>query len=98
MSDRNQSKISESNHGQNPVGLTARQAQVADAIVAFIEKNGYAPTFSQIGEAVGITGRPAIQRHVDLLCGYELFTKQDRETRTLVRTARPYFVKEQVTA
>ena len=40
-------------------GLTPRQADARRAIEAFFCKNGYAPSYAELGAALGVTGESA---------------------------------------
>jgi len=43
---------------------TPRQKQAYDFIRSFIDKEGYGPSYQEIGEALGITSRSSIHRLV----------------------------------
>lgn len=43
---------------------TPRQKQAYDFIRSFIDKEGYGPSYQEIGEALGITSRSSIHRIV----------------------------------
>jgi len=47
--------------------LTARQAQVLDAIVSTMRQTGYCPTVREIGESVGLRSTRSVDRHLEAL-------------------------------
>lgn len=98
MSDRNPSNEQSQNDGKNPVGLTARQAEVLAALENLIATKGYSPSYAEIGAAVGISARVGIKIHVDRLVMQGLVTRDGDTPRTLVRTSRPYYVKTKAVA
>lgn len=93
MSDRNQSKSEVQTDGSNPVGLTAKQAEVLTAIVALTSRQGFPPTYSEIGNEVGLA-KQNIKPIVDRFVYQGLLTRNENDARTILRTAKPYFVKE----
>jgi len=92
MPDRNPSKQDLQKDGSNPVGLTAKQALVLQAIETLTAFRQYPPTYAEIGEATK-SHKQVVKNVVDRLCYVGLLTRNDNEARTLVRTERPYFVK-----
>ena len=47
--------------------MTARQRSVFEYICRYIEKNGYAPSFKEIGAELGIVSTNGIKDHLDRL-------------------------------
>ena len=47
--------------------LTLKQEKVKRAIEKFIETNGYAPTYAQIGKAVGLSLLATVHKHIQTL-------------------------------
>jgi repressor LexA len=53
--------------GSIGVSVTKRQKEVLDFISGFIASNGYAPTFKEIGEAVGVHSSATVYKFVEIL-------------------------------
>ncbi len=47
--------------------LTKRQKQILDFIIGFIEDNGYAPTFQEIGDYFDLSSPATIHQHIKAL-------------------------------
>ena len=47
--------------------LTKRQKEVLDAIAAWMKKHGYAPTFQELADALGISSLATIAAHINKL-------------------------------
>jgi SOS-response transcriptional repressor LexA len=94
MPERNPSKAKKQTSGQNAVGLTPRQAEIARAIEGFIAAKGYSPTIAEIGEVSGGISKPVSLLHLDRLCRLGIFRREPGESRTIIRTDVPYRVKE----
>ncbi len=47
--------------------LTKRQKQILDFIISFIEDNGYAPTFQEIGDYFDLSSPATIHQHIKAL-------------------------------
>jgi SOS-response transcriptional repressor LexA len=94
MPERNPLKKKKQTNGQNAVGLTARQAEIARAIEGFIAAKGYSPSIEEIGEVSGGIAKPVARLHLDRLCRLGLFRREPGSIRSIVRTDVPYCVKE----
>lgn len=51
----------------SPNMLTKRQKQILDFIISFIEENGYAPTFQEIGEYFDLSSPATVHQHIKTL-------------------------------
>ena len=51
----------------SPDMLTKRQKQILDFITGFIEENGYAPTYQEIGEYFDLSSPATIHQHIKAL-------------------------------
>lgn len=49
------------------MALTRRQRQVYDFIGDFVARNGYSPSFEEIGEALGLSSLATVHKHVSNL-------------------------------
>ncbi len=49
------------------MALTKRQRQVYDFIAGFVQKNGYSPSFQEIGEGMGLSSLATVHKHVSNL-------------------------------
>lgn len=57
--------------------LTKRQKAMLDAIAAHLKEHGYAPTFKELGAALGLSSGATVHKHIVALVamGYVLRTK-----------------------
>jgi len=46
------------------MALTRRQRQVYDFIAQFVARNGYSPSFEEIGEALGLSSLATVHKHI----------------------------------
>jgi len=49
------------------MALTRRQKQVLDYLVRFINRNGYSPSFEEIGEGLGLSSLATVHKHMQTL-------------------------------
>jgi repressor LexA len=49
------------------MALTRRQKQVFDFLVSFINRNGYSPSFEEIGEGLGLSSLATVHKHMQTL-------------------------------
>ncbi len=49
------------------MALTKRQRQMYDFIAGFVQKNGYSPSFQEIGEGMGLSSLATVHKHVSNL-------------------------------
>ena len=74
-----------------PATLYRRERQLLDFITQFIQRNGYAPTLKEIGEAMGMGSPATVHEHVEKLRQKGFIKKLDGTARGLevVRTGQP---------
>ena len=46
------------------MAITKRQRQVYDFIYGFVQKNGYSPSFEEIGDGLGLSSLATVHKHV----------------------------------
>ena len=63
--------------------LTKRQKQILDHIEAFIEENGYAPSFEEIAHAFGYTSLATVHEHLSNLERKGYIRKAYNESRSI---------------
>lgn len=49
------------------MALTKRQRQVYDYIADFVQKNGYSPSFEEIGDGMGLSSLATVHKHISNL-------------------------------
>lgn len=49
------------------MALTRRQKQVLDFLVEFINKQGYSPSFEEMGESLGLSSLATVHKHIENL-------------------------------
>ena len=49
------------------MALTRRQRQVYDFIAAFVQNNGYSPSFEEIGQGLGLNSLATVHKHISNL-------------------------------
>ncbi len=49
------------------MAITKRQRQVYDFIAEFVQKNGYSPSFEEIGEGLGLNSLATVHKHISNL-------------------------------
>ena len=49
------------------MALTKRQKQVLDFLVGFIDRNGYSPSFEEIGKSLRLTSLATVHKHISSL-------------------------------
>ena len=57
--------------------------RILEYIVGFIEVNGFAPTYREIGSAVGLRSSSSVSRHIEHLKAEGKITLHDQKSRTL---------------
>src|SRR5438876_2193776 len=46
------------------MALTKRQREIYDFIAQFVQKNGYSPSFEEIGEGMGLSSLSTVHKHL----------------------------------
>src|ERR671936_532910 len=65
------------------MAITKRQRQVYDFISAFVQKNGYSPSFEEIGEGMGLNSLATVHKHVSNLEKKNLLTRDYNRSRSI---------------
>lgn len=68
--------------------LTARQQEIFDFVVEYVEGHGYPPTVREIGEAVGLASPSTVHAHLANLERAGLLRRDPTKPRALELTAR----------
>lgn len=63
--------------------ITKRQREILDYIDGYIEKNGYAPTFEEIKEKLGLSALSTVHEHITALVDKGFLERDDRAVRGL---------------
>ncbi len=66
--------------------LTKKQKFILDFITEFIAKNGYAPSYREIGESFGLSSVSTVAEHIDTLAAKGYLSKEENEARSLQLT------------
>lgn len=59
--------MAERYHPSRKMGVTQRQMAVLNYIKSYCEKNGFSPSYQEIGDSVGIGSKSGVKRMVDIL-------------------------------
>lgn len=75
--------------------LTKRQKQILDFISSFIAENGYAPSYTEIGSAFGLSSPATVHQHVKALedKGYLKSTYNAKRSLELLEIRDEHFAK-----
>ena len=73
--------------------LTQRQRDVLDYILKFTREQGYCPSFTEIGEGVGLASSASVHKHIDTLVKKGWLKRGVNQSRSL--EAGPKYIKEQ---
>lgn len=65
------------------MALTKRQKQILDFLRAFIDENGYSPSFEEICAAFGYTSLATVHEHLTNLAAKGYIRKEDRASRSI---------------
>ncbi len=71
-------------------GLTQRQQQVLEFIATYLSERGYPPTYQEIADALNITSKQGVVRHLEALIRKGYLTKDDTTARSLRIVAPEY--------
>ncbi len=66
-----------------PMALTKRQRQVYDYIAEFVQKNGYSPSFEEIGDGMGLSSLATVHKHITNLEKKGLLRRDYNRSRSL---------------
>jgi repressor LexA len=76
--------------------LTKRQKEVLDFLVVFTNKNGYSPSFEEIGKALKLTSLATVHKHINTLERKGFIRRGYNQSRSIEVTQLPKQVREQV--
>jgi repressor LexA len=73
--------------------LTQRQRLVLDFVLSFTRKNGYCPSYVEIGEGVGLNSSATVHKHIETLVKKGWLRRGANQSRSLEVGAK--YIKEQ---
>jgi repressor LexA len=76
--------------------LTKRQKEVLDFLVTFTNKNGYSPSFEEIGRALKLTSLATVHKHINTLERKGFIRRGYNQSRSIEVTQLPKPIREQV--
>src|SRR5262245_37531094 len=80
------------------MAITKRQRQVYDFISGFVQKNGYSPSFEEIGDGMGLSSLATVHKHVTNLEKKGLLKRDYNRSRSIdVLPVRGLFKRQQRT-
>ena len=65
------------------MAITRRQRQVYDFISEFVQKNGYSPSFEEIGQGLGLSSLATVHKHISNLERKSLLTRDYNRSRSI---------------
>ncbi len=65
------------------MAITKRQREVYDFISEFVQKNGYSPSFEEIGEGLGLSSLATVHKHITNLEEKGLLTRDYNRSRSI---------------
>src|ERR1700752_3256737 len=65
------------------MAITRRQRQVYDYISEFVQKNGYSPSFEEIGDGLGLSSLATVHKHISNLEKKGLLTRDYNKSRSI---------------
>jgi repressor LexA len=65
------------------MAITRRQREVYDFISDFVQKNGYSPSFEEIGEGLGLSSLATVHKHISNLEKKALLTRDYNRSRSI---------------
>lgn len=77
------SETATTDNGASPQKLSAKQAEMLTAIIAFIDENGYAPTMQQVGSAVGLSSLSSVSHQFNQLEIFGYIKRDPKLARTI---------------
>ena len=76
--------------------LTKRQKEVLDFLVGFTNKNGYSPSFEEIGKALKLTSLATVHKHLSTLEKKGYIRRGYNQSRSIEVVQLPKPIREQV--
>src|SRR4030081_3919590 len=65
------------------MAITRRQRQVYDFISEFVQKNGYSPSFEEIGQGLELSSLATVHKHISNLEKDRLLTRDYNRSRSI---------------
>src|SRR3982074_293186 len=65
------------------MAITKRQRQVYDFLQEFIQRNGYSPSFEEIGDGLGLSSLATVHKHISNLEKKGLLTRDYNRSRSI---------------
>jgi len=65
------------------MAITRRQRQVYDFIAEFVERNGYSPSFEEIGQGLGLSSLATVHKHISNLEKKGLLNRDYNRSRSI---------------
>jgi repressor LexA len=65
------------------MAITRRQRQVYDFIADFVERNGYSPSFEEIGQGLGLSSLATVHKHISNLEKKGLLNRDYNRSRSI---------------
>jgi len=65
------------------MALTRRQKQVYDFISAFVDRNGYSPSYEEIAEGLGLSSLATVHKHISNLEDKQLLRRDYNRSRSI---------------
>ena len=78
------------------MALTKRQKEVLNYLVAFINKNGYSPSFEEIARALKLTSLATVHKHLSTLEKKGFIRRGYNQSRSIEVTQLPKTVREEI--
>ncbi len=75
------------------MALTKRQKQVLDYLVSFHDRNGYSPSFEEIGKALHLNSLATVHKHISTLEKKGFIRRGYNQSRSIEVVALPQSVK-----
>ena len=87
--DMTSSETGATDTGRSRQNLSPKQAEMLDAIIAFIDENGYPPTMQQVGEAVGLASLSSVSHQFKQLEIFGYIRRDPKLSRSLEVVMNP---------
>src|SRR2546426_9169211 len=71
------------------MALTRRQKQVLDFLIGFINRQGYSPSFEEIGGALGVSSLATVHKHLETLAKKGFVRRGYNQSRSVEVVAVP---------
>lgn len=78
------------------MALTKRQKQVLDHLVGFLNKNGYAPSYEEVAQALGLASLATVHKHLTTLEKKGFIRRGHNRSRSIEILQLPRPVREEV--